>query len=110
MSATENQMHCSNYEAAKAAIKECVEWADAGFPGAILEDLAAMTSMEPEWNAARARLRAERNVDLILRGCWEIHEELEAVGMPAEYRQAVYMERMGVKRGRAAFKLMESPE
>jgi hypothetical protein len=102
-------MKPSLHERAKAAVADMAAYSDAGFPGATLEQLAAMTSKEPEWDAARARLRAERNVELLLAGCWEIRAELDASGIAPQYRQAVYMERMGVKKGRAAYKLMETP-
>lgn len=103
-------MKTSLYERAKAAVADMVAYSAAGFPGATLEQVARIANdFEPEWDAARARLRAERNVELLLAGCWEIRAELDASGIAPQYRQAVYMERMGVKKGRAAYKLMETP-
>lgn len=95
------------HEEAKQAISELSEFVDAGFPGASLEQLVRMTSHEPENSATSVRLRAQRNVDLIVSGCWEIWEELCAANVAPEYRLAVYKERMGVRKGKQAFELME---
>ena len=97
------------YDQVNQAVAVVKRFAEEGFPGCTFEQLVKMTSYEPENNAKAIQRRAERNLDLLLRGCWEIHEELEASGLPLEYRRAVYMERLGVKRGNDAFELMEVP-
>lgn len=96
----------SLYEKAKAATAARKQWSLDGFPGASPSDLLAIaTDFGPEKDAAIARLRAENNLDLLNRGCWEIRAEVAHI--PTEYREAVYRERFGVKRGTAAFTLME---
>lgn len=94
------------YDAAKTAVREYKD-ADLGQP--TLEQWATMAvDVQPERDAALARARAERNVDLLLRGCWEMREKLNAARVAPEYRQAVYKERLGVSRGRDAYLLMET--
>ncbi len=97
------------YDAAKAAMKELKAYVDAGFPGATLEDLASIANnYQPEHNAAVARVRAEKKCGLML-VCLPIKAELDAVGLAPKYRQAVYKERLGVRKGRDAYYLMELP-
>lgn len=94
---------------AMEAVKEYLDWSDEGFPGATLGDLVKMaTDYQPERDAETARARAASNLDLLLRGCWDIRAELEDSNVPPEYRQAIYMERMGVRRGRQSYLLMEA--
>ncbi len=86
------------YDKAKRAIAECNEWADEGFPGATLKDLARMAGdYGPESDAANARVRAEKNC-MVMLVCMPIKAELDAAGLAPEYRMAVYKERLGVKK------------
>ena len=66
------------YNLAHKALDEMLAYSSVGFPGATLEEVFTMTSKEPEKILAKARLRAERNCELLLAGCWEIWEELDA--------------------------------
>lgn len=55
------------YCEAMRLIDDVKEWAAKGFPGASLEDLARIAgNHEPEKNAAKIRMRAERNCGVLL--------------------------------------------
>jgi hypothetical protein len=58
-----------HYDAAMPAIAAAAEWSRQGFPDATLEQVIAIANNKtPERHAVAIRLRAERNINKLLRG------------------------------------------